>query len=71
MSSPMDHRPRAITLVLPDLAPREAEALISCFEQLLHELWDAYHEAIWSPEPDAGDAIVNAAPSADSDDPRF
>jgi hypothetical protein len=55
-----DHRPRVITFVLTVLAPRKAETLISCFEQLPHELRDAYHEASCSAEPDQGDADVKA-----------
>jgi hypothetical protein len=72
-SRPAAPPPRLVTLVLPALGPREAEALIDCLEQLHGELWQVYREAILQPEPDvAEDPAPNSdPPSYDPDDSLF
>ena len=57
-----------VTLVLPALGPREAEALIDCLEQLQGELWQAFREVILQPEVAKAPASNRAPSPHDPDD---
>jgi hypothetical protein len=63
-----------VSIPLPSLSPRQAEAVIDLFGQIQAALWDTYGDAIVADPQDADEAIdrhVVSYTSSGNDDPAL